>query len=264
MGTGRLEQKRAIVTGAASGIGRASTQHLAAEGASVLLADIDPEVEAVAEAIRSAGGEATAAIVDVGDDSAVEALVARALNDLGGLDICFANAGILSSIAPILDLTREDWEKMFRVNVFGIVACIRYAGRAMVEAGGGSIICTASVAGLRAAAGPAHYSASKAAVIGLVQTAAFQLGGTGVRINAICPGIIETGMTKPLFEFARAAGKEHKLGQLNPLRRAGTSEEIAHMVGFLAGDESSYVNGQAIAVDGGLSASHPFVPGKMM
>ncbi len=264
MGTGRLEQKRAIVTGAASGIGRASAERLAAEGARVLLADIDPKVEAVAEAIRAEGGEALAAVVDVGDEASVEALVARALEEFGGLDACFANAGILSSVAPILDLTREDWEKTFRVNVFGIVACVKYAGRAMVDAGGGSIICTASVAGLRAAAGPAQYSASKAAVIGLVHSAAFQLGGTGVRVNAVCPGIVETGMTRPLFEFARAAGKEHKLGQLNPLRRAGAPDEIAQMVVFLASDDSSYVNGQAIAVDGGLSASHPFVPGKMM
>lgn len=261
---GRLERKRAIVTGAASGIGRASAQRFAAEGARVLLADIDPSVEAVAGQIRSDGGDATAAFVDIGDEAAVEDLMARALSELGGLDVCFANAGILSSIAPVLELTRDDWERTFRVNVFGTASCLKFAGRAMVDAGSGSIICTASVAGLRAAAGPAQYSASKAAVIGLVQNAAFQLGGTGVRVNAICPGIVETGMTKPLFEFARAAGKEHKLGQLNPLRRAGSPGEIAQMVVFLASDESSYVNGQAIAVDGGLSASHPFVPGKMM
>lgn len=261
---GRLEGKRAIVTGAASGIGRASAQRIASEGARVWLADIDPSVEVVAEAIRAEGGDATAAVVDIGDERAVEGLVARALGELGGLDVCFANAGILSSIAPVLELTRDDWERTFRVNVFGTVACLTHAGKAMVAAGSGSIICTASVAGLRAGAGPAQYSASKAAVIGLVQAAAFQLGGTGVRVNAICPGLVETGMTQPLFEFARAAGKEHKLGQLNPLRRAGAPGEIAQMVVFLASDESSYVNGQAIAVDGGLSASHPFVPGKMM
>jgi NAD(P)-dependent dehydrogenase (short-subunit alcohol dehydrogenase family) len=128
---------------------------------------------------------------------------------------------------------------------------------------GGSIICTASVAGLRASAGPSPYSASKAGVISLVQTSAMQLTGSGVRVNAICPGLIETGMTKPLFDLARGAGKEDKIGQLNPLRRAGQPDEIAEVALFLASDESSYVNGQAIAVDGGLSSSLPFVPGNL-
>ena len=123
----------------------------------------------------------------------------------------------------------------------------------------GSIICTASVAALRSGAGGVPYSASKAGVISLVQTAANQLYGTGVRVNAICPGLIETGMTQPIFDQARSRGTEHKIGQLNPLRRAGAPIEIAHMALFLASDDASYVNGQAVAVDGGLSSSHPVV-----
>jgi NAD(P)-dependent dehydrogenase (short-subunit alcohol dehydrogenase family) len=129
----------------------------------------------------------------------------------------------------------------------------------MVKKRAGSIVCTASVAGLRASAGGLPYSASKAGVISIVQTAANMLRGTGVRVNAICPGLIETGMTKPLFEFARARGTEDRLGQLCALARAGAPEEIAAMALFLASDEGSYVNGQAIAVDGGLSSTHPFV-----
>ncbi len=129
----------------------------------------------------------------------------------------------------------------------------------MVKQHHGSIICTASVAGLRSGAGCLPYSASKAGVISLVQTAANQLSGTGVRINAICPGLIETGMTRPIFDQARARGSERKIGQLNPLRRAGAPEEIAQTALFLASDAASYVNGQAIAVDGGLSSSHPIV-----
>jgi NAD(P)-dependent dehydrogenase (short-subunit alcohol dehydrogenase family) len=121
----------------------------------------------------------------------------------------------------------------------------------------GSIICTASVAGLRSGAGPAPYSASKAGVISLVQTSANFLTGTGVRVNAICPGLIETGMTKPIFDYARARGSEDRIGQLNPLKRYGQPDEIAHMALFLASDDASYVNGQAIAVDGGLSSSLP-------
>jgi NAD(P)-dependent dehydrogenase (short-subunit alcohol dehydrogenase family) len=128
----------------------------------------------------------------------------------------------------------------------------------MVAQGRGSIVCTASVAGLRANAGGNPYSASKAGVISLVQTTANSFWGTGVRINAICPGLIETGMTRPIFDAARAGGNEDKLGQINPLQRYGLPQEIAAAALFLASDESSYVNGQALAVDGGLSSTLPF------
>jgi NAD(P)-dependent dehydrogenase (short-subunit alcohol dehydrogenase family) len=122
----------------------------------------------------------------------------------------------------------------------------------------GAIVCTASVAGLKAGASGHPYAASKAGVISLVQTAANSMLGTGVRINAICPGLIETGMTKPIFEYARARGSEGNLGQLNPLQRYGDAHEIAAMAAFLASDEASYVNGQSFAVDGGLSSTLPF------
>jgi NAD(P)-dependent dehydrogenase (short-subunit alcohol dehydrogenase family) len=127
----------------------------------------------------------------------------------------------------------------------------------------GSIIGTASVAGLRSNAGSSDYSASKAGVVSLAQTISYQLAGTGIRINAICPGLIETGMTAPMFQAARARGTERKVGQLNPLKRAAHADEVARVALFLGSDESSYVNGQAWAVDGGLSAGHPVVPGKL-
>jgi NAD(P)-dependent dehydrogenase (short-subunit alcohol dehydrogenase family) len=127
----------------------------------------------------------------------------------------------------------------------------------------GSIIGTASVAGLRSNAGSSDYSASKAGVVSLAQTISYQLAGTGIRINAICPGLIETGMTAPMFEAARARGTGRKVGQLNPLKRAAHADEVARVALFLGSDESSYVNGQAWAVDGGLSAGHPVVPGKL-
>ena len=127
----------------------------------------------------------------------------------------------------------------------------------------GSIIGTASVAGLRSNAGSSDYSASKAGVVSLAQTISYQLAGTGIRINAICPGLIETGMTAPMFQAARAWGTERKVGQLNPLKRAAHADEVARVALFLGSDESSYVNGQAWAVDGGLSAGHPVVPGKL-
>jgi NAD(P)-dependent dehydrogenase (short-subunit alcohol dehydrogenase family) len=261
----RLAGKRAIVTGAASGIGRASARLFAAEGAKVLAADVEETgVAETVNAIREAGGTAEAVVADVGDSDAVKSLVERSVRDFGGLEVFYANAGVSGGLVPLLALEVADWMSLLKVNLIGPFLAIKHAGSYMMEHGGGAIVCTASVAGLRAGAGAPHYSASKAAVINLVQLSAVQLAGTGVRVNAICPGLIETGMTRPLFEYARAAGKENKIGQLNPLRRAGAPHEIAEVALFLASDQASYVNGQAWAVDGGLSASLPFVPGKMM
>lgn len=128
---------------------------------------------------------------------------------------------------------------------------------------GGSIIMTASVAGLRSNAGSTAYSASKAAVVSMAQTMAFQLTGTGIRVNALCPGVVQTGMTALMYAAAAQRGTTSKIGQLNPLRRGAAADELARVALFLGSDESSYVNGQAWAVDGGLSAGHPFVPGKL-
>lgn len=142
----------------------------------------------------------------------------------------------------------------------------KHAANAMMQnkpSPSGSIINTASVAGLRSNAGPTDYSASKAAVISITQTSAYQLAGTSIRCNAICPGIIETGMTAEIYKAARARGSVGKLGQLNPLMRGAVADEVARVALFLATNESSYVNGQAWAVDGGLSAGLPFVPGKL-
>jgi NAD(P)-dependent dehydrogenase (short-subunit alcohol dehydrogenase family) len=147
---------------------------------------------------------------------------------------------------------------VLRVNLIGPFLAIKHAAPHMADKRRGSIILTASVAGLRANAGGSPYSASKAGVISLTQTAANSLLGSGVRVNAICPGLIETGMTRELFEAARQRGTDRKIGQLNPLQRAGAPAEIAAMALFLASDESSYVNGQAFPVDGGLSSTLPF------
>jgi NAD(P)-dependent dehydrogenase (short-subunit alcohol dehydrogenase family) len=261
---GRLNGKRAIVTGAASGIGRASVLRFAEEGAIVLAADVDADgVAETARLANTAGGRAAAVTIDASSEAAVAGLVESCVEDLGGLEVMFANAGITGELKPLLELGAADWRRVLDVNLVGVFVAVKHAALAMQGQGGGSIICTASVAGLRAAAGPTPYSAAKAGVVSLVQTAANQLAGCGIRVNAICPGLIETGMTKPIFELARAAGREHKIGQLNPLKRAGAPVEIANMAVFLASDESSYVNGQAIAVDGGLSSTHPFVPGRL-
>jgi len=256
---GRLQGKRAIVTGAASGIGRAALLLFAREGARVLAVDRSPEgLEAAVAAAGAAGGAAIALAADAGDEAAVERMVGRCVTEWGGLDVAFANAGISGGRVPLLEQTVEQWQEILRVNLIGPWLMIKHAAPVMIRGGRGSIVCTASVAGLRANAGGTPYSASKAGVISLVQTAANALTGTGVRVNAICPGLIETGMTRPIFEFARTRGTEDKIGQLNPTRRHGLPEEIAATAVFLASDDASYVNGQAIAVDGGLSSTHPF------
>jgi NAD(P)-dependent dehydrogenase (short-subunit alcohol dehydrogenase family) len=187
----------------------------------------------------------------------VQQLIDDVANQHGGLDIVFANAGISGGFASIAEQTAADWAEILRVNLIGPFLAIKHAAPHLQARGRGSIICTASVAGIRSGAGGAAYSASKAGVINLVQTAAQQLSGTGIRVNAICPGLIETGMTKPIYDMARDRGKADRLGELNPLGRGGEPDEIARAALFLASDESSYVNGQALVVDGGLASSHP-------
>lgn len=257
-----LNGKTAIITGAASGIGRASALLFAAEGAAVLALDRAVEVQATAAAIRSAGGRAIAVVGDSSAEQDVAGAVATALQEFGGLDVCYANAGISGGLVPFFEETAERWREVLNINLIGTFLLAKHAAKHMVAQKRGSIICTASVAGLRSGAGGIPYSASKAGVISMVQTLANQLTGTGVRINAVCPGLIESGMTRPIFERARERGTENKIGQLNPLQRYGVPQEIAQTALFLASDAASYVNGQAIAVDGGLSSSHPIVIGR--
>ena len=260
---GRLEGKTAIITGAASGIGRAASLLFSAEGARVVAVDRAEGVEATVGSLRGAGGTGQALVGDVGDPALVAQAVRIATETYGGLHVTFANAGVSGGLKGLFDLTADDWESLLRVNLIGVFLAVQASARVMSAAGGGSIICTASVAGIRSGAGGMPYSASKAGVISIAQTAANQLAGTGVRVNAVCPGLTETGMTQPTFDRARERGTDHKLGQLNALKRAAAPDEIARVALFLASDEASYVNGQAIAVDGGLSSSHPVVPGRM-
>ncbi len=254
----QLSGKIAIITGAGSGIGRAAALRFAAEGAKLVLGDKTDAVHATARSVQEAGGDAVAVQMDAGLEADVAALVATTLERYGQIDVAFANAGISGGIEGIFDLTPEAWTEVLRVNLIGPWLMIKHAGKVMADAGrGGSIICTASVAGIRSGAGGPSYSASKAGVINLVQVSAQQMCETGVRVNAICPGLTETGMTRRTFDYAKDKGVTHKIGRLNPLRRAGQPEELAQVALFLASDQASYVNGQAIAVDGGLSSSHP-------
>jgi NAD(P)-dependent dehydrogenase (short-subunit alcohol dehydrogenase family) len=259
----RLDGKTALITGAASGIGRASAILFAKHGANVVVLDRAHSVEETAAAIRSTGGKALTFVRDSSEEAHVEQAIDSAVDEFGALDVCFANAGVSGGYAPLQEQTPEHWAEILKINLIGAFLAVKHAARVMAPRKRGSIICTASVAGLRSGAGGSPYSASKAGVISLVQTTAYQLSGSGIRINAICPGLIETGMTRPIFETARAKGTDHRIGQLNPLRRAGAPEEIAQMALFLASEDASYVNGQAFPVDGGLSSSHPIVPPRM-
>jgi NAD(P)-dependent dehydrogenase (short-subunit alcohol dehydrogenase family) len=270
----RLKGKVCIITGVGSlhGIGRASALLFAHEGAKHLyLMDFFPDnLPDLKSSIQNSYPDVkiTTLQADAADDAAVAAVCKRAIEEEGQLDVFFANAG-MASIIGLQSTTSENFMEIMRVNTLSCFLAVKYGSEAMMRVNpsngktlsGGSIILTASIAGIRSGAGTIDYSASKAAVNSIAKTSVYQLQKTDVRVNSICPGLIETNMTKDMFDTARNRGKGSKLGQLNPMGRYGAPQEIAQMALFLASDESSYVNGQNIAVDGGLSASHPVVPG---
>jgi NAD(P)-dependent dehydrogenase (short-subunit alcohol dehydrogenase family) len=253
---GRLQDKIAVITGAASGIGRATAIIFAREGARLVLADLQEEaLRETLAAVREAGGDAVIKPVNVSVEQEVKGLIDLGLATYGRIDILINNAGITGQTVGIEEQDGRDWIKVLEVNLLGAMYGIKHVAGHMRERGSGAIVNTASVAGIRSGAGGNAYSASKAGLINFTQTAACDLGGCNVRVNAVCPGLIETGMTKPVFDYARSAGKEAKLGSRCELRRFGRPEEIAAAILFLASDEASFITGQALAVDGGNTAS---------
>ncbi|MBE2990755.1 SDR family oxidoreductase [Sphingomonas sp. CFBP 13603] len=253
----RFTDKSIIVTGAGSGIGRAAALLFASEGGRVVVADKTEGADETAHLIAQAGGTAKAIRIDAGLEEDVIRTIALACDSFGGLDVMFANAGISGGMANLFDTDVALITEVLRVNLIGPFLAIKHAAPRIAERGKGAIVLTASVAGIRSGAGSPAYSASKAGVINLAAVSAQQLTGSNVRVNAICPGLTETGMTKPVFDYAREANKMDRVGRLNPLHRGAQPEELAKVALFLASDDASYVNGQAIAVDGGLSSSHP-------
>jgi len=255
---GRLQGKSVIITGAGSGIGRAAALLFTREGAKLIAVDRTEAVKETVDEVKKAGGVAEAMVADAGSEKDVMAVIDKAVKTHGRLDVIWANAGVSGGLVPLGEQTVEQWQEVLRVNLIGPFLAVKHSMPHMVKQQSGAIVLTASVAGLKAGASGHPYAASKAGVISLVQTTAYSLTGTGVRINAVCPGLIETGMTKPVFDRAKERGTEDKIGQLNPLKRAGQPHELAAMGLFLASDDASYVNGQAIPVDGGLTASMPY------
>jgi NAD(P)-dependent dehydrogenase (short-subunit alcohol dehydrogenase family) len=255
----RLTGKQAIVTGAGSGIGRASAQRFAREGAQVLVVGRSRDnIEETAELIRAEGGVVRSFVADVAVEERVAAAVAHCLEEFGGLNIFYANAGSTDKNTPLSEQSIADWEEVFRGNVITSFLAVKHAGPPMVARGGGSIILMSSSGSLRANGGTLAYSACKAAVNNLMQGAANVFAGTNVRVNAILSGLVETKMTRATFDQARARGVEGKMGHITPMKRAGRVDEIAAAAAFLASDDSSFVDGQMIAVDGGFSSTHPY------
>ncbi|RJR42003.1 MAG: SDR family oxidoreductase [Desulfobacteraceae bacterium] len=253
---GRVENKVAVITGSGNGIGRATALLFAREGAGLMLADInEPALQETLRLVHAEGGRALGKKVDVSLESEVGELVDATLREYSRIDILCNNAGIPGAISALEDQDAGDWDRVFQVNVMGAVYGTKYVARHMQEQRYGAIVNVSSVGGIRSGAGGNAYSASKAALINFTQTSACDLGGYNVRVNVVCPGLIETNMTKPIFDLAREKGKEAKLGSRCELRRVGTTMEIASAILFLASDEASYVTGQVLPVDGGNTAS---------
>ena len=254
---GRLEGKVAIVTGGASGMGRGTVLRFLEEGARVVVADMNEGTGKETLELAAAAGHDKSVVfqrTDVCEEADIEAVVGRATAEFGRLDCMFNNAGVGGAIGRVTDILAEDWDYTFAVLTRGVFFGIKHAARVMIEQGeGGSIINTASVAGLSGGAGPLCYSAAKAAVVNLGQSAARELAEHYIRVNTICPG----GILTPLVHRGNPDAVEQGMKKMQPWPEAGLPEHIAGAALFLASEDSRFVTGDTLTVDGGLTGAGP-------
>jgi NAD(P)-dependent dehydrogenase (short-subunit alcohol dehydrogenase family) len=249
----QLEGKRAIITGGATGIGATTARMFAQEGARVVVADINDEVggRTVAE-IRDGGGEAHFIRTDVTRESDVEALVNDGAEALGGLDVLLNNAGAQRS-GPVTEFAQDQWDLLMAVNPRSCFFGVKHAVPVLRQAGGGSIINMASLAAVKGGPGLTAYSASKGAIVAFTKALAAELAPHNIRVNAVCPGWIDTPFNQPAIDFMGGREEQERIvKQIVPLGRQGTPEEIAPIVVYLASDGSTYMTGQALVIDGGV------------
>lgn len=253
-----LSGKVAVVTGAANGIGRASSLELARAGAALVLVDIDEAaLEQAAGAVSETGVEVRRCVADVSRSEDVRAYVAAAKEAFGRIDVFFNNAGISGWVGPVWECPEEEFDRLIAVNLRGVFLGLRHVLPGMVEQRSGSVINTASMAGVLGLARTGAYVAAKHGVVGLTKAAAVEAGPYGVRVNAVCPGLINTALHDALLERFNPedpAAERQVLTELVPMKRYGEPEEIATVVRFLASDESSYVSGAAWLIDAGFTA----------
>jgi NAD(P)-dependent dehydrogenase (short-subunit alcohol dehydrogenase family) len=255
---GSVSGKVALVTGAASGIGRSTALFFAREGARVVVSDVDvaggeETVRKVEASVEASGGEAIFVRADVSRPDEVEALVGRTVEFYGRLDCAVNNAGIEGPMAtPTADYAEEDWDRVQAINLKGVWLCMKHEIPRMLEGGGGAIVNTSSVAGLVGFEGICAYVAAKHGVVGLTRTAALEYAGSGIRVNAVCPGVIKT----PMIDRATGGSAEaqEQFAAIEPVGRMGTPEEIAEAIVWLCSDAASFVTGVPMPVDGGVVA----------
>lgn len=240
-----------LVTGGATGIGRATALAFAGAGARVVIGDVDPRAEGTVGEIVAAGGRAVFQKTDVGDSAQVKALVDRTITEFSSLDVAFNNAGLLPPTAPLAEQTEEDWDRILRVDVTGVFLCMKYQLAHMAKIGRGAIINTASVAGLIADPGMAPYVAAKHAVTGLTKAAAIDYAAQGIRVNAIAPGLVRTPMIE---RWLNDPGLRARVLADSPIGRPAEPEDIAGLVLFLASKHASIITGAIYPIDGARTA----------
>jgi len=246
---GLVQGKIALVTGGGSGIGRATALKLAKEGAKVMIADYVPEGgERTVRMIEEAGGEASFVAADVSVTKQVEAMVAKTIASYGRIDCAFNNAGIEGRMANTVECTEETWDRTIAINLKGVWLCMKYEIPQMLKQGGGTIVNTASIAGLVGFEGLPAYNASKGGVVQLTRTAALEFATKNIRVNCVCPGVIRTPMVERLLD--NRSFTEEQLNAGEPVGRMGKPEEIAEGVVWLLSDASSFVTGHPLVVDG--------------